>query len=238
MKSTKLLIAIILITTILFFQGCSCEKGTTQDRAVAAGDHTICKKATHPDICILAVAKSTGKRSICDDISDTGWKNTCEASTQEEKEEDTKPLSEIVNGNEEHFTSCQDMVYAEINGAPPPGEGDVKKNIIYDQMVDKGYEEVKSGYVAAEEGSSSFINPQEGDIMLLGVNGAPDKKNAQHYAVYKNGKWNQILRFDEGGVYDTQTDISYFFKERTVTKPDGTKMTSPQIYQYYTIYRK
>lgn len=150
---------------------------------------------------------------------------------------DEKPIAELISGNEANFESCQDIVYAKLTGSAPP-KGDVSKSIVYDTIVQEGFDEVKKGYVAEGSGGATFLDIQEGDIIMLEFNDYPDIKNAAHYAIYEDGKFHQILRFKDYGQYDVQTDPNFFFKPRSGVKHDGTEWSSPNVYQYYRIYRK
>ena len=73
----------ILVAIALLFSGClegfpeSGNGKTTQERAVEAGDYTICASASHPDVCITGVAISLCDESICANVMDSAKKATC-----------------------------------------------------------------------------------------------------------------------------------------------------------------
>ncbi len=74
------LLSIILSSGCIDFDDFRTDGRTAQERAVAAGDPSICAGASHPDVCYTAVAKSEGDASICERIQDPGMKSSCRVS--------------------------------------------------------------------------------------------------------------------------------------------------------------
>ncbi|MCR4334953.1 MAG: hypothetical protein NUV57_00255 [archaeon] len=80
-----------LVFLIIFSSGCfdfDVPNGqTTQEKAVAAGDPAICMKASFPDVCLLAVAKSTGNQRTCALIDNVSTRTQCEIETGDGEKE-------------------------------------------------------------------------------------------------------------------------------------------------------
>lgn len=70
---------------ILLFAGCVDiedildNRPTVQERAVKAGNPSLCKEASYPGTCMTAVAKSREDDSLCDGIPDVNQRNRCYA---------------------------------------------------------------------------------------------------------------------------------------------------------------
>ncbi len=80
---------ILLFFLFLFVSACSFNPGlSVQERAVSAGDVSICNSASHPDYCKLAVAKKTLDSGICDSVVDPALKRTCFASVSSSSNSD------------------------------------------------------------------------------------------------------------------------------------------------------
>ncbi len=63
--SVGLIILIVFISGCSFFEGFSVYRQTTQERAIAAGDPSICDGASHPDVCKAAVKRSDSVDENC-----------------------------------------------------------------------------------------------------------------------------------------------------------------------------
>jgi hypothetical protein len=153
-------------------------------------------------------------------------------------------IQEIYDENPDNFLFCYDIVYTEIYDEAPParsGKPDIgsEKSEIATLMNTAGYEESSRGYVSEENPELSFMDLQEGDVILLGFDSSPDPSNSPHYAVVKDGKIWQIVHWDEGGQLDGPRDPEFFFKPRILTNPYSGK-TYPEFkpYHYYAVYRK
>ncbi|MCK5040042.1 MAG: hypothetical protein KAR87_03680 [Candidatus Aenigmarchaeota archaeon] len=76
MNKRIFLIFSLIILSIFFTSGCflfdlfDIDRRTKQERAIDAGDPSLCMKATHPDICRAAVARSLGTSVSKDDFQD------------------------------------------------------------------------------------------------------------------------------------------------------------------------
>ncbi|MDT8358448.1 MAG: hypothetical protein RQ758_08110 [Methanomicrobiaceae archaeon] len=151
----------------------------------------------------------------------------------------------IYEENEERFQFCYDIVYSEIHGAPPPQRSEnpdvaAERAMIAREIEDAGYREAGRGYVAEENPEVSYMDLEEGDIILFGFDKSPGTEDAPHYAVVQGGRIWQIVNWGKsGGVLDGPHDPEYFFKPRQLTNPDtGETTTSPRIYHYYAVYRR
>lgn len=84
MKDFCYLAFLISIISLALFSGCDLVFFTnggmsTQERAVDAGDASICDSASSPGTCRIAVAKSKNDPAICNEIKDEAKQNTCKA---------------------------------------------------------------------------------------------------------------------------------------------------------------
>jgi hypothetical protein len=196
--------------------------------AIAAGDPSVCEK--------MGSARSSGmfasfSREDCLRAVGAG-----------------KTAVDIYNANRDRYEYCQDLAYTQIFKKPPDSTADLgpankiaaggeRKAAVGSKLL-ADYTVTAEGRV--EKGSSPQVTLQDGDIIVFEFDGAPDPKNAAHYAVVQGGTIRQVLAFKQGGALDQQPrDLSWFFDTRTVTNPyTGVTSTSPRIYQYYTVYHR
>lgn len=225
--------------------------------AEKSGDAMVCDQMeNHPGSgeysrleCLQRVAAKTGDASVCDGIGNdavsymfTGriTKETCIAAAG--GPESGQSLTAIYAHNKDKYAYCQDLAYTEIFGhAPETGDGSKKAEV--GAKLKSDYTLEYEGFV--ERGSTPPVTLRDGDILVLGFSGAPDPSDASHYAVADGGRVLQVLSFrnpatgKQEGTLDQPRDLSYFFTTRTVTNPySGETSTSPQVYQYYKVYRK
>ena len=147
-------------------------------------------------------------------------------------------LIDLYDNNKDQFSHCQDLAYAAIYGDAPPNKS-ISKTKIPEGLSKMNFKEVAKGFVPKEQ--TEFDLPlQDGDIIILEFNQAPNIGGAAHYAVYFEGDIYQILHFAApyGGVLSKADNISYFFKKRVIPKPDGTVLRPNNVYQYYSVYRR
>ncbi len=153
---------------------------------------------------------------------------------------------DIFNIYPERFRRCYDLPYAEIHKQPPPSErlsvGEEKKRI-YDDLIDNGYQWLRTGFIPKGVGERAEEFPdlglEPGDILMLGFDSL-DPHNAPHYTVVgPDGMIYQVINWSEGGALDGPRSPEWLFKKRTLVNPftGGTK-TSPRIFQHYIIFRK
>ncbi|GEM_PF-2591765 len=152
-------------------------------------------------------------------------------------------LQEMYKKNEGNFLFCQDLPYALLHGIPQSGSG-ADKAELYEELDRQGYDEVKRGYIASECAEVSFIQLEDGDVVMFGFDDYPDVENAQHYAVAFGGQLWQIAHWGGNlgnpmkGILDGPRDPEWFFSERALVSPfTGEERTSPRVYQYYRIWR-
>lgn len=198
--------------------------------------------------CYQKVAVTTDDPAYCDMMgTDSAWMLSGEYNREGCYRAiglDFPPILNIYEGNEDRFQFCYDIVYSEIFGEAPPQRSEnpdvgAERAMIASEMEDAGYRKASQGYVAEDNPEVSYMDLQEGDIILLGFDETPDPEHAPHYAVVQGGKIWQIVNWGKsGGVLDGPQDPEYFFKPRQLTNPStGETTTSPRVYHYYAVYR-
>jgi hypothetical protein len=150
-------------------------------------------------------------------------------------------IGTIYNADPNKFRQCQDMVYGRLWNKPPPDNKGQDKANIYTKMEEEGYWQVHQGGAYDPEGAASKLaSLRDGDIIMFGVDGLPDERNAAHYAIVENGRIYQILNLPKGGEPDIVDikDASSFLGPRTARSLSDGKVYNLTAYNYFRIFRK
>ncbi len=180
-----------------------------------------------------------------DDIRSTfghwGGQTTSSSSVSSTTLPRTSRIKQIYDLNPANFRQCQDMVYGQLWGQPPPDAKGQGKAEIYQKLIAEGYWQADQGGMYDPQGlAAKFSQLQDGDIIMFSDYGLPNERGAHHYAVVANGKIVEILNLPKGGEMNITDlkDARGFFEGRSYQGKVDKHTYKPRPYYGYKVFRK